>query len=458
MRTWLFVLAVLATFNGQHVASTEEVKSSSSLIYTTSSSSSLSSSSSSLSLSSKSSTLTMKSSLDSSSLDSNSNSLDLSNSIENDNYHRGDKPDPQTLVQIEKNLLSLFGFEKRPKVDRSKIVIPEAMKKLYAQITGHELETELDAPKADLNNREANTIRSYTHEESNVDNRFKYHNRFRLFFNISNIPDKERLRDAEITFNRNQIKNVNHVRHQIDVFDIVRPGRKHKNRKPIFRLADTKIVSINETGSVSLNVMSAVQRWLREPKRNHGVLIHISSIDDSNSIRIDDSINLPSHQHIRLRRSIDESPENWVQAQPILFTYTDDGRYKQRSIRDANRSRRAPGGRKNHRRKNNHDICQRRPLYVDFSDVGWNDWIVAPPGYEAFYCHGECNFPIADHLNTTNHAIVQTLVHSINHSLAPKACCVPTQLSSISMLYLDDQNKVVLKNYQDMTVVGCGCR
>ena len=159
MRTWLFVLAVLATFNGQHVASTEEVKSSSSLIYTTSSSSS-----SSLSLSSKSSTLTMKSSLDSSSLDSNSNSLDLSNSIENDNYHRGDKPDPQTLVQIEKNLLSLFGFEKRPKVDRSKIVIPEAMKKLYAQITGHELETELDAPKADLNNREANTIRSYTHE------------------------------------------------------------------------------------------------------------------------------------------------------------------------------------------------------------------------------------------------------------------------------------------------------
>jgi len=106
----------------------------------------------------------MKSSLDSSSLDSNSNSLDLSNSIENDNYHRGDKPDPQTLVQIEKNLLSLFGFEKRPKVDRSKIVIPEAMKKLYAQITGHELETELDAPKADLNNREANTIRSYTHE------------------------------------------------------------------------------------------------------------------------------------------------------------------------------------------------------------------------------------------------------------------------------------------------------
>lgn len=294
--------------------------------------------------------------------------------------------------------------------------------------------------------------------ESNIDNRFKYHNRFRLFFNISNIPEKERLRDAEITFNRNQIKNVNDVRHQIDVYDIVRPGRKHKKRKPIFLLADSRIVNVNETGSISLNVMSAVKRWLREPKRNHGILVHISALNDSNSINVDDSVNVPSHQHIRLRRSIEDSPESWSQAQPLLFTYTDDGRYKQRSVRDANRPRRAPGGRKGHRRKDSRDICQRRPLYVDFSDVGWNDWIVAPPGYEAFYCHGECNFPIADHLNTTNHAIVQTLVHSISPSLAPKACCVPTQLSSISMLYLDDQNKVVLKNYQDMTVVGCGCR
>lgn len=294
--------------------------------------------------------------------------------------------------------------------------------------------------------------------ETKIDQRFKYHNRFRLFFNISNIPEKERLRDAEVTFNRYQIKNVDDVRHQIDVYDIVRPGRKLKKRKPILLLADTKVVNVNETGSISLNVMSAVKRWLREPKHNHGLLVHITPIDDFNSVYGDDQFLVPSHHHIRLKRAADESPEKWAQARPLLFTYTDDGRYKQRSIRDTNRSRRAPNGRRGHRKKNNHESCQRRPLYVDFSDVGWNDWIVAPPGYDAYYCHGECNFPIADHLNTTNHAIVQTLVHSMNPSLAPKACCVPTQLSSISMLYLDEQGKVVLKNYQDMTVVGCGCR
>lgn len=97
-------------------------------------------------------------------------------------------------------------------------------------------------------------------------------------------------------------------------------------------------------------------------------------------------------------------------------------------------------------------------MYVDFTDVGWNDWIVAPPGYDAFYCAGDCIFPLADHMNTTNHAIVQTLVNSATPSVVPRACCVPTLLNSISMLYLDEENKVVLKNYQDMAVLGCGCR
>nr|6OML_X Chain X, Bone morphogenetic protein 2 and Bone morphogenetic protein 6 [Homo sapiens]6OML_Y Chain Y, Bone morphogenetic protein 2 and Bone morphogenetic protein 6 [Homo sapiens] len=102
--------------------------------------------------------------------------------------------------------------------------------------------------------------------------------------------------------------------------------------------------------------------------------------------------------------------------------------------------------------------CKRHPLYVDFSDVGWNDWIVAPPGYHAFYCDGECSFPLNAHMNATNHAIVQTLVHLMNPEYVPKPCCAPTELSAISMLYLDENEKVVLKNYQDMVVEGCGCR
>ena len=42
------------------------------------------------------------------------------------------------------------------------------------------------------------------------------------------------------------------------------------------------------------------------------------------------------------------------------------------------------------------------------------DWIIAPEGYEAYYCFGECSFPLNQHMNATNHAIVQTLMNLKN--------------------------------------------
>lgn len=236
-------------------------------------------------------------------------------------------------------------------------------------------------------------------------------------------------------------------RHKVFVFDIVRPGVKGKS-EPVLYLIDTKTVHINASESIGLDVMPAVDRWLRKPKENYGILIQVA---------VGPGTDAPVHQHIRLRRSVEEPTKDWAKKQPILMTYTDDGRYKQRTVRDITRGRRAPN-RRTHKRHQHRELCQRKPLHVDFDKVGWSDWIVAPTGYDAYYCHGECHFPFGDHLNTTNHAVVQTLVNSINSDLAPKACCIPTQLKPISMLYLDDKNKVVLKSYQDMEVVGCGCR
>lgn len=187
---------------------------------------------------------------------------------------------------------------------------------------------------------------------------------------------------------------------------------------------------------MSLDVYPAVERWMQNPSENHGLIVHVSSKEEHG---------------LRLRRDT-ETDVN----QPTLLTYTDDGRGD--TMANMRQKRAASSQRRSHRRKNSQEICQRRPLYVDFSDVGWTDWIVAPPGYDAYYCYGDCPFPLGEHLNSTNHAIVQNLVNSVNPSAVPKACCVPTQLSSISMLYLDEENKVVLKNYQDMAVVGCGCR
>lgn len=309
---------------------------------------------------------------------------------------------------------------------------------------------------------------------SKIDHRFVHHHRFRLHFNTTNIPAEELLKAAELVLSRDAVPDADRVRHRVQVYDILRPGVKGK-REPSFLLIDTRVVKVNTTDNLILDVTPAMERWQREPKHNHGLLVHVSTVGrrgaDKRVLKADDddtqkaasvtTLDGPMHHHVRLRRSVRDTEEAWSQKQPLLFAYTDDKRH--RTSRAAAKDGQGQGGNGNGRARNRtkkkpRGICQRHALWVDFEDVGWNDWIVAPRGYDAFYCKGECRIPMADHLNATNHAVVQTLVNSINGQLAPRACCVPTQLTTISLLYLDDQNKLVLKKYQDMAVVGCGCR
>lgn len=105
----------------------------------------------------------------------------------------------------------------------------------------------------------------------------------------------------------------------------------------------------------------------------------------------------------------------------------------------------------------NRKSCQMHTLYVSFKDLNWNDWILAPEGYNAFYCHGECNFPLNAHMNATNHAVVQTLVHLMQPSKVPKPCCIPTKLSLISVLYFINETDVNLKKYRNIVARRCGC-
>ncbi|XP_072263589.1 growth/differentiation factor 7 [Pyxicephalus adspersus] len=102
--------------------------------------------------------------------------------------------------------------------------------------------------------------------------------------------------------------------------------------------------------------------------------------------------------------------------------------------------------------------CSKKPLHVNFKELGWDDWIIAPLDYEAYHCEGMCDFPLRSHLEPTNHAIIQTLMNSMDPESTPPSCCVPSKLSPISILYIDSGNNVVYKQYEDMVVENCGCR
>lgn len=59
------------------------------------------------------------------------------------------------------------------------------------------------------------------------------------------------------------------------------------------------------------------------------------------------------------------------------------------------------------------------------------DWIIAPEGYAANYCDGECSFPLNAHMNATNHAIVQTLVRPTHQFLSTLVQSVQEKLTCV---------------------------
>ncbi|XP_027683764.2 bone morphogenetic protein 3 [Chelonia mydas] len=103
--------------------------------------------------------------------------------------------------------------------------------------------------------------------------------------------------------------------------------------------------------------------------------------------------------------------------------------------------------------------CARRYLKVDFADIGWSEWIISPKSFDAYYCSGECQFPIPKVLKPSNHATIQSIVRAVGVIPGiPEPCCVPDKMSSLSILFFDENKNVVLKVYPNMTVESCACR
>lgn len=50
--------------------------------------------------------------------------------------------------------------------------------------------------------------------------------------------------------------------------------------------------------------------------------------------------------------------------------------------------------------------CCRDSLYIDFATIGWNDWIIHPKGYNAYFCRGSCNRVASITQSGTHHSTI----------------------------------------------------
>ncbi len=101
---------------------------------------------------------------------------------------------------------------------------------------------------------------------------------------------------------------------------------------------------------------------------------------------------------------------------------------------------------------NDPSYCQVRPLRTSFSELNWTSWIIEPSSYEMNICSGICH----TNSNMPSYFIMQNLLNKIYPKKISTLCCKPKRFSSTILLYYDGPN-LVLKRYDNMRVVECGC-
>lgn len=123
-----------------------------------------------------------------------------------------------------------------------------------------------------------------------------------------------------------------------------------------------------------------------------------------------------------------------------------------------NQARQARNIKRTRRSEQEVNICRKRRLAVRFRDLKWNGWIIAPTRFGFHYCDGTCPGTLSQDSNPTNHAIMQNILHHRLGKNVPAATCVPTELHSMSLLYYDEDNTIVLRDVPGMVASNCGCR
>ncbi|NP_001161498.1 anti-dorsalizing morphogenic protein 2 precursor [Saccoglossus kowalevskii] len=359
---------------------------------------------------------------------------------------------------LETKLLNVFGLRELPKHGRKQFETPSFMMELYQSLAE---EKNQQARTTATRQIKANTVRSFFDTGRGRKNSF--------VFDLHGLLPREFVLSAELRlYVQKEKENAKKDTARVNLFQISGSGTRQQSD-----LLETRTVHITEKGWLVFDVTQTFlshQKHLAAASLLENTTMHyaIEMVDESdNELRISR----------RRRRNQDRMPllilylnDTAIRKNDILTpAYMDihgeklqDGAGEEKEENTSGKRRRRKRSTSSARRSNTRSKkCQLYEFYVDFQKVGWSDWIIAPNGYNANFCNGHCPFPLDPHFNATNHATVQAILNTKDFSLKgqriPKPCCVPSDFDSIHVLYLDDYNNVVLKEFDDMEAKSCGC-
>lgn len=266
----------------------------------------------------------------------------------------------------------------------------------------------------------------------------------RLFFNLNvkqpSAPTEELfIQNAELKMYKKNVrpnnllekKNVN-KEIRVDLFQIV----KFKNNDEYLRkLVDSRRVKLDSSGWETFDVTGAVKDWIEGSVTNYG--FELSS----------ESQNISDVLDFELTSSLDAQHKSDSKS-PLIHVYSKNKPILKRIRRDSDIVKRDCTLEEGETR------CCRYKWYISFKDIGWNDWIIAPEGYEGHYCAGSCPrwYKTANTFTT-----IKSILHSNNPDIIPPPCCVATELSPLTILHLNQENEWQFSEHKDMKVGDCRC-
>jgi inhibin beta len=270
-------------------------------------------------------------------------------------------------------------------------------------------------------------------------------------------------------------------------------------------------VTIQHSGWMKINITEGVQKWFSTSSNNNQHKLRLlvdcsgcgsnvqpvlfvvpqstdpSSSDDENDDQKKKKKKKKRKKRKKRRRRLVEDEEQdknnkeqqqqVVQHRPFIVIHTDSSssrRLRRRTPLDCSPTTSA---------------CCKQRFFVSFRALGWDDWIIAPSGYYANYCRGDCGsggggrapesflsyhshvidqvrkqLPLAlNNVNKKNKSKKKKLLteqqqqqqQMFANYLQP--CCAPTKFSSMSLIYFGPDMNIIKRDLPKMVVDECGC-
>ncbi|KAL5016031.1 hypothetical protein ScPMuIL_005620 [Solemya velum] len=355
------------------------------------------------------------------------------------------------VQELKQEILKKLKYTKIPNVGRRNITVEERRRMIKIYKNRFERQEEKGAEDDTAQNLPLtfHTIRHDGQYPADVDEYVWLKEPTRLYFNVdlqqpSNPTEELFIKNAELKMYKKNVRPNNLLNKKnvdkeirIDVYKIV---ELRDNGDYLRKLVDSRRVKLDSKGWETFHVTDAVKDWIEGSENNYGFELTSESqnITDVLDFELTNSPDTPQNSEVNVSDS----------KSPIIHIYSKNKPILKRIRRDSDIVKRDCTIEEGETR------CCRYKWYISFKDIGWDQWVIAPEGYEGHYCAGSCP---RWYKTANTFSNIKSILHLNNPDVIPPPCCVATELSPLTILHLNEENDWQFSEHKDMNVEDCKC-